>query len=882
MDFKKTVLLIKNLSKFSLGALCLTTLIYALLSFGTEREYFEYILLALNWPLFVFSFYCVWNSYKRSAFRFWPSFFSFWNPKHLIQNYRSLSPNLKKLIVFSLLLLFIFLYSFQAQGFNKDWLSFAIGLWWSTFLFPLFLLHLKNSWLTTISVLVYFLALALFFLIGLGHSSYTAKYGHIELEAVIAIAATNFQEAKDYTADILSYGDLILYAVVFALVLKNFPVSFSRVRNSQNSILRGLSTSLFFLIFSIFVYTMFWARYRFYELHSYFRNFSQTALYTKEYIKHKRQKKDLRAIPASDFSGTVVVIVGESTGRHHMQIYDYFRPTSPKLNALKKKSELLVYKDAISPMPGTIPSLLEALSTADINDGTSFPGDSVHDIISVANAAEIKTFWLSNQKEMTLYDSPLVLIAKESFYTKFFDTQVWKKVNTYLTDDTLLPPLQKILHSHRTEKKLIFLHFMGTHTPYCRIFPPEYAEFKDFPKKKFYGSKKVSSKILRQLICYENAILYQDDVIANIIYTLKKEKQPAALVYFSDHGDAALLGTAHYSTRFSAYQIEIPFFVWFNSSFTKRYEKTVQAARTNLNQPFSITDMTHSLCVLLRIQTPICDPKRNIFSRKYLSRKRTSFRKRIHYDAHNEQNDYRTNTRAVLGSLKKQIQKKVWAHRVNSLGKLLDIKHIFSGVELDLNYDSKEKKFFVYNQEAENTGLSLEEWLQAAERSGAPLRLFLDWQNVKKTDTQAVLRHLSALDKKYFLKKRSVIQPAAHFPEIQDFSSSGFVLSYKLPAAQIQKCLAKCRPDELRLLADTLQKKIKGYAYSALSFSHNLSPFVEKYFASFIRKKKLKVYAVETSVISHRSAAAEKISEIFKSPLFLNALIIRSPSDFDI
>lgn len=74
---------------------------------------------------------------------------------------------------------------------------------------------------------------------------------------------------------------------------------------------------------------------------------------------------NMELFPKNDID--IIIYIGESTTKSHMSVYGYYRKTTPNLDALKNKNELLIFKDVFSTHSHTSPSLLEALSISNKN-----------------------------------------------------------------------------------------------------------------------------------------------------------------------------------------------------------------------------------------------------------------------------------------------------------------------------------------------------------------------------------------------------------------------------------------------------------------------------------------------------------------------------------
>jgi glucan phosphoethanolaminetransferase (alkaline phosphatase superfamily) len=112
---------------------------------------------------------------------------------------------------------------------------------------------------------------------------------------------------------------------------------------------------------------------------------------------------------ASDLDATVILVLGESTSRHHMALYGYPRDTTPNLSAIT--SELAVFDDVISSHSSTVESLLPALTVPLSALEAGARPERPISIVQLANAAGFETHWLSNQNEFGVWDSPIRILG---------------------------------------------------------------------------------------------------------------------------------------------------------------------------------------------------------------------------------------------------------------------------------------------------------------------------------------------------------------------------------------------------------------------------------------------------------------------------------------
>lgn len=257
-----------------------------------------------------------------------------------------------------------------------------------------------------------------------------------------------------------------------------------------------------------------------------------------------------------------ILIIGESVRRDHLGIYGYPYDTTP--NLMKEKRNLLIFNQVYSPAPVTILSVPISLS----NIGLEQLQDKNHyadNIISLANHAGFKTYWLSNQGEGNQKTSVISVIANMAQNKK------WNNFIGY--DEELLPYLDKALDDPSSQKKLIILHTYGSHEPACNRFPSQYL-------KKFTPQDDDN--------CYDSSIAYTDKLINSIMERVKDK--PASILYFADHAlqrlDKNREVRYHHGVntpRKEAY--DIPLFIWYSPSVAKPIVN-----HDILNKPYSTAD----------------------------------------------------------------------------------------------------------------------------------------------------------------------------------------------------------------------------------------------------------------------------------------------------
>ncbi len=444
--------------------------------------------------------------------------------------------------------------------------------------------------------------------------SFYNQYGvPISSSALYVIFETNTGEASDYLSNYfngITYILLILLIVPLFFLLKGL---FGKRKIQHTVERRSFIYKTLLLIIALGCVFL---------IHKKFRtqNIPYATVDTwDDYLAAKKQLKDALAIPTSnafttvkskDIPQTYVVVIGESTSRWHMQLYGYDRETNPLLTQIKK--ELVVMDSVITPHVHTITALEKILTLANNTTQAPSPNGS---IIQLANMAGFTTYWLSNQKPVGLYESIPTIIGSAAKQRRFMATDDY---NYTIYDETLLPVLDEILKDKDASKKIIFIHLIGTHLRYEKRYPEAF----NFFTTPYRGLKFQHEKAITQTNTYDNATLYNDFIIREIIEKLRAANAYSYMAYFSDHGDEVydtmdFLGHNEYhGTR---PMFEVPLLFWFSEKY-KNANGTL--TKDIANRKYSLTDFPHTFAGLSHINFAGFDASRNVLDSTFVVRKR--------------------------------------------------------------------------------------------------------------------------------------------------------------------------------------------------------------------------------------------------------------------
>ncbi|WP_052252131.1 sulfatase-like hydrolase/transferase [Kaistella solincola] len=424
---------------------------------------------------------------------------------------------------------------------------------------------------------------------------------------------TNISEAKDFLSMYIDWG---IMTIIILLTLVCSISIFLSVKNSYKEIKPKYSFAIIFFLFIVLLNNQIRG--------NTFPHIFYSAVKDYRYEKEMFNKVTENKL-GGDFSNVMyngksneeisVLIIGESTTRDHMQLYGYYRKTNPKLNKIKE--DLLIYNDIISPNTHTVPSLNKVLTLA----SHEFPSRKYDgSLIQLFNKGGFKTYWLSNQKPMGLYDTNVTIFSKNC------DEQIFVNATYYSLDERVLPPLKKILNQ-KSAKKFIVIHLMGSHGEYENRYPPTFQKFDSKPRTSFEVAR-----AFKLINTYDNSVLYNDFIVNEIIREVKAINAKSYVLYLSDHGEEVYQTMAlkgHTETIGTKPMFDIPFILWRSKKFKLEEEKFVY----DTNRKYISEDLIYTLSDLSSLTWKEFDSTKSLVNKNFVSRKRIVSRKNIDYDA---------------------------------------------------------------------------------------------------------------------------------------------------------------------------------------------------------------------------------------------------------
>lgn len=303
----------------------------------------------------------------------------------------------------------------------------------------------------------------------------------------------------------------------------------------------------------------------------------------------------------------IVFIIGESTARNHMSLYNYDKETNPLLKQQEKQGNLYKFTDTISPHSTTILTLQKLLTF--YNYEKSGEWYEYNNIVDIMKEAGYKTYWFSNQEAFGAFGNAgnvAATIGNRCDVTVF--NSLMDHADSY--DEKIVDTAQKYIENDDS-KKFIVYHILGAHNTYKNRYPKSFEKFKTD---------------IHKIGEYDNAILYNDYVINKIISDFKDKE--AIIIYVPDHGEEVYdfrNFVGHSNDNVSRYMVEIPFLIYMSDNFKEKYPEIVKKVEKSLNKPYMTDDLIHTILEIADIKTPEFEINRSIINENF-----NTFRKRIY------------------------------------------------------------------------------------------------------------------------------------------------------------------------------------------------------------------------------------------------------------
>jgi heptose-I-phosphate ethanolaminephosphotransferase len=234
-------------------------------------------------------------------------------------------------------------------------------------------------------------------------------------------------------------------------------------------------------------------------------------------------------------------------------------------------------------------------------------------LINLMKQAGYKTYWITNQQTQTKRNTMLTTFSKQADEQIYLNNNRMQDSAQY--DDVVIKPFEKIL-KNTEQKKFIVIHLLGTHRKYHYRYPENFSYYNttsDLPTW-------LSQSQVEEYNDYDNAVRFNDYVVATLIKTLKNSHDNGFLTYFSDHGEEVYDNPEHlFAGRNEAAPTSpmytIPFIIWCSDSWMKNNK--IAESQKIVHRAYTSSDFIYTWADLAGINFEAFDASRSIVNQAF-------------------------------------------------------------------------------------------------------------------------------------------------------------------------------------------------------------------------------------------------------------------------
>ena len=595
--------------------------------------------------------------------------------------------------------------------------------------------------------------------------------------------------------------------------------------------------------------------------------FAEAVDYAAELVQYRavRQARGLRApqhelaqsAPLAAEPQTYVFVIGESLNRNHMSLYGYWRPTTPSLERLAP--EMAIFRDVVAPHSHTDQSLERVLTLANQDNRLGFTHPANYSLLEMLRAAGFTTWWISNQNVFGPWDNKTSVLASGAHHVHYTGPRSGERVTGPL-DAALLPPFEAALRDP-APRKAIFLHFLGNHWEYDKRFPAAEAAFRAPPSTAEIGALRAVHGRLELVNAYDNAVRYHDRLVGQVVEGLRGTGQAAVLFLFSDHGESVYGAKGHYWREFTRDHVEVPLTLWFSKQYAALAGERVERARAAAHLPFALEDFPHLVAEVAGVRGAGIETQRSPLSAQYrVPRSRQLFDGTLVYE---DADRPELNARRALRRIQEthpHLHERLWAHRVDTLGKMSEAARLFSGAEIDVVFDAEARELTVNHPPEPPSGLKLDTLLAHANRLNPAISLWFDLKNLTEANAARVLEALDRLDARHRIRARALVETDHVGPAAERLRRAGYRTSYYLPTSLVMQNEGVDSGFSCYGAAD-VERALADRRFAAVSYDWRGRLWVERCLGRFLAQRKLPRYTWDLEPVLSEARAHALLNE---------------------
>ena len=317
----------------------------------------------------------------------------------------------------------------------------------------------------------------------------------------------------------------------------------------------------------------------------------------------------------------IVLIIGESFGKHHSQQYGYVQPTTPRQIRRERSKQLVKFNDVVSPWNLTSYVFKHVFSLYDVGDRGEWCDYPLFP--QLFRKAGYHVTFITNQflpqAKENVYDfSGGFFLNNPTLNKAMFDT---RNDSLHIFDEDLVREYAR-LKSQEGRHNLTIFHLIGQHVGYKFRTPNDRRRWNGTDYKTLRPDLTPGQRSV--LALYDDAVLYNDSVVDLIVKQF--ESEDAIVIYMPDHGEECYEENRGIVCRnhsaaidypLAKYEFEIPFWIWCSRSYIARHPDIYRQIQNARNRRFMTDALPHLLLYLAGIKTKSYREENNLISPKY-------------------------------------------------------------------------------------------------------------------------------------------------------------------------------------------------------------------------------------------------------------------------
>ena len=207
------------------------------------------------------------------------------------------------------------------------------------------------------------------------------------------------------------------------------------------------------------------------------------------------------------------------------------------------------------------------------------------------------------------------------------------------------------------------------------------------------------------------------------------------------------------------------------------------------------------------------------------------------------------------------IKNKEWVKAVNSKELMQGLDSTKAGFEMDIYFDKRQDKFFVYHDSSKVSSQTLEEQLQIYESRKLVSSIWLDFKNLSDSNETVALQKLILLRNNFRLQDKLIVE-SKNIQNLNSFCANNFYTSFYVPYFNPYLMDEKAIIKEI----DTIAGLLKNNKVSALSGYYFQIPMLKKFFptANLLTWSENGSFSLVAPVFNHSLMADEQIKIVLQ------------------